>query len=92
MTHLVATEFESAGLTAEDLALCRFAKFLTSSPTEMKETQVVELRQQGFCDAAIHDAAQIASYFNYINRIADSLNVDLEEDIHAWEQGVPEKQ
>jgi hypothetical protein len=29
-------------------------------------------------DAAIHDALQVVSYFNYINRIADAVGVDAE--------------
>ncbi len=37
------------------------------------------LRAQGFSGAAIHDAVQVISYFNYINRVADALGVDLEE-------------
>jgi len=35
---------------------------------------------------AVHDAVQVISYFNYINRIADALDVDLEHDIVSWEQ------
>ena len=37
------------------------------------------LRVQGFSGTAIHDAVQVISYFNYINRVADALGVDLEE-------------
>ncbi len=37
------------------------------------------LRGQGFSATAIHDAVQVISYFNYINRVADALGVDLEE-------------
>lgn len=55
----------------------------------MSESHILELRQVGFDDSAIHDAAQVISYFNYINRIADSLNVDLESDVHSWEIEVP---
>ena len=36
------------------------------------------LRGHGFDDVAIHDAVQVIAYFNYINRIADCLGVDLE--------------
>ena len=39
---------------------------------------VQALRDAGFTDRAIHDAAQVAAYFNYINRIADGLGVDPE--------------
>jgi alkylhydroperoxidase family enzyme len=36
------------------------------------------LRDEGFTDADIHDAAQVVSYFSYINRIADGLGVEPE--------------
>jgi alkylhydroperoxidase family enzyme len=36
------------------------------------------LRAAGWDDRAIHDAAQVVAYFNYINRIADGLGVDPE--------------
>jgi alkylhydroperoxidase family enzyme len=41
------------------------------------------LRALGWSDRAIHDAAQVTAYFNYINRIADGLGVDLEPDMPA---------
>ena len=71
------------------MALCRFASRLTTDPAAMAQNHILDLRGGGFCDAAIHDASQVVSYFNYINRIADSLNVDLEDDVHSWELSVP---
>ena len=44
----------------------------------MRDGDVNELRNAGFGDAAIHDAIQVVSYFNYINRVADAIHVDLE--------------
>ncbi|MCB8943589.1 MAG: hypothetical protein H6658_07525 [Ardenticatenaceae bacterium] len=44
------------------------------------------LRQHGLDDRAIHDATQVISYFNYINRIADALHVEPEDFIRPWEQ------
>lgn len=37
---------------------------------------VQTLRSLGLTDSAIHDAIQVVSYFNYINRIADGVGVD----------------
>ena len=45
----------------------------------MTEGDVERLRAVGFGDAGIHDAIQVVSYFNYINRLADAVHVDLEE-------------
>lgn len=47
----------------------------------MGETDVAGLRAVGFDDRAIHDAAAVTAYFNYINRVADSLGVDLEPEM-----------
>lgn len=44
------------------------------------------LRAQGFDDRAIHDATQVISYFNYINRVADALGVEPETFIRPWER------
>ena len=45
----------------------------------MLEDDVVYLRDVGFDDEQITIAAQVIGYFNYINRIADGLGVDVEE-------------
>ena len=45
----------------------------------MTEADLAPLREHGLSDADIHDAVQVISYFNYINRIADALGTDLEE-------------
>ena len=41
------------------------------------------LRSYGWNDAAIHDAIQVVSYFNYINRIAEGVGI---EDEPEWER------
>ena len=45
----------------------------------MSPSDLEPLRSVGLDDATILDLAQVASYFNYINRMADGLGVDLEE-------------
>ncbi|MBA61107.1 MAG: hypothetical protein CMJ76_01965 [Planctomycetaceae bacterium] len=52
---------------------------LTIHPQEMCSEDVEHLQQAGFTDQQITVAAQVIGYFNYINRIADGLGVDLEE-------------
>ena len=74
----VKNDYRQADLTPSDRALMDYASKLTSEPGEMKSGDVQALRGAGFTDRAIHDAAQVAAYFNYINRIADGLGVDPE--------------
>ena len=53
----------------------------------MAQQDVDALRAVGLADPAIHDASQVVSYFNYINRIADALGVELETFVRAWGEG-----
>jgi alkylhydroperoxidase family enzyme len=48
------------------------------------------LREAGLSDRDILDAVEVISYFNYINRVADALGVDLEPEMPArpHQQGV----
>jgi len=50
----------------------------------MREADVEALRRSGFDDLSIHDAIQVVAYFNYINRIADAIHVDLEPGMPAY--------
>lgn len=50
----------------------------------MTEADIQTLRELGLDDVAIHDATQVISYFNYINRIADALGVERETWIQPW--------
>lgn len=45
----------------------------------MTRADIDDLRVVGFSDAAIHDAAAIVAYFNFVNRLALGLGVELEE-------------
>ncbi len=53
----------------------------------MTEADVETLRAVGFDDVAIHDAIQVVSYFNYINRVADAIHVDLEPEMPPYPGG-----
>ncbi|HEX5012004.1 MAG TPA: hypothetical protein VFY71_16585 [Planctomycetota bacterium] len=56
-------------------------------PASVTSEHVEALRQAGFDDRAISDAAQITAYFSYINRVADGLGVDLEPEMRAEAEG-----
>ena len=59
-------------------ALCAYAEKLTRRPGAMTAEDLAELRALGLDDTGLHDALQVIAYFNYINRVADALHVDLE--------------
>ena len=45
----------------------------------MTRADVEALRTVGLDDRAIVDANQVVSYYNYVNRVADGLGVELED-------------
>lgn len=74
----------AAGLTTPvEAALAHFAERLTRESWRMTSHDIEALRRVGLNDRAIHDAVQVVAYFNYINRIADGLGVNLEPEMTA---------
>ena len=74
----VRVDWRSAGLDSATAALLSYCEKLTRTPGAMRIEDVQRLREAGWNDRAIHDAAQVVAYFNYINRVADGLGVDPE--------------
>ena len=74
----VRADWRSAGLDESTSALIEYGEQLTRAPDSVTADDVDRLRDAGWDDRAIHDAAQVVSYFNYINRVADGLGVDPE--------------
>ena len=48
----------------------------------MSSRDIERLIEAGFSDAAVLDICQVVSYYNYVNRLADGLGVELEK---FWE-------
>lgn len=79
LVHHIMTDYTAAELSPVDRALCDHALKLTLTPAHVTEADIERLRALGLSDRAITDATQVISYFNYINRIADGLGIDLEK-------------
>ena len=75
----LAEDYTSAPIDPADRAMLDYAVALTRSPGSMGESDVAVLRGAGFEDGAILDICQVAAYYNYVNRLADGLGVELEE-------------
>jgi uncharacterized peroxidase-related enzyme len=74
----IKTDYTKAALNDVDRALCDHAIKLTRTPWRVTQADIDRLRSVGLTDRAINDATQVISFFNYINRVADGLGVDLE--------------
>lgn len=42
----------------------------------MEQTDIDVLSEHGLDDAAVSDAIQVGSYFNYVTRVADGVGID----------------
>ncbi|MDE0959268.1 MAG: hypothetical protein OSB09_00645 [Planctomycetota bacterium] len=60
--------------------IAAFTEKLTRSPSKMDASDIDALRRVGFDDGTILELVHVIGFFNHINRVADSLGVDLE----AW--------
>ncbi len=59
-------------------ALCALAEKLTRSPGACGESDLAPLRAVGLDDRGLHDFVLVVAYFNFVNRIASGLAVELE--------------
>lgn len=78
---LARGDLEGASLSDADRAMLDYALKLTREPWAITAEDVEGLRGHGFDDRAVHDLCHVASYYNYVNRMADGLGVELEP---AW--------
>jgi uncharacterized peroxidase-related enzyme len=77
-------DYRQAPLTPKERAMLDYVDKLTRAPWAMRESDVRSLRAVGFEDLAILHIVQLASFFNYINRVADALGVELDPGV--WER------
>jgi uncharacterized peroxidase-related enzyme len=68
-------DHRQANLSEPDRAMLDFAVLVTQQPSSATPADLDRLRRAGFDDRGILQIAMIASWFNYINRIADVLGV-----------------
>ena len=68
-------DYTQAVLSPQDRAMLDYAAKLTTQPARIMPYDLDRLRQAGFDDRAILQINLIASWFNYINRVADGLGV-----------------
>ncbi len=75
--------FRLAKLSPRQKALAQFAEQLTRNPASLRRQDIDTLRRHGLSDTDILDAVEVIGFFNYINRVADGLGIDLEPEMSA---------
>ena len=74
-------DYTQADLEPPVRALCDLAVQMTRAPASVTRADAERLQELGWSDAAISDAIQVVSYFNYVNRVADAVGI---EDEPEW--------
>jgi uncharacterized peroxidase-related enzyme len=68
-------DYTKAPLTEQERAMVEYVVQLTKDATRIGPENHERLRAAGFDDVGILQVTLIASWFNYINRVADALGV-----------------
>ena len=84
LAEQVGEDYHNANLTPKQVAMLEFAESLTVDPGNTKAAYVEELKSVGWADEDIVDIVHITCLFNYMDRLADGLGVELQPD-KGWE-------
>ena len=68
-------DYTRAPVTDEERVMLDYVAKLTRDATRVSPEDHARLREAGFDDQAVLQITLIASWFNYINRVADALGV-----------------
>ena len=68
-------DYTTAPITTQERVMVEYVVKLTIDATKIWKDDIERLRSVGFDDRGILQITLIASWFNYINRVADSLGV-----------------
>jgi uncharacterized peroxidase-related enzyme len=78
LVEALRQDYKTAPVTEPEKVMCDYVVQLTRDATKIHPTYHENLRAAGFDDTAILQITLIASWFNYINRVADALGVGRE--------------
>ena len=79
MIAALREDYHTAPITDEEKVMIEYVVQLTKDATKITPRHHERLRAAGFDDTAILQITLIASWFNYINRVADGLGVGREK-------------
>lgn len=78
LSAAIRRDWRTADLNEKDRAMLGYVEKLTKDPVSVGREDIEHLRSVGFEDTGILQINLIASWFNYINRVADGLGVGRE--------------
>lgn len=82
----ITLDWRRAGLDDRRAAICGYAEKLTLTPRECIEADLHRLRDVGLTDEEVWDVVEIASMYNFTNRMAMALAQLPNEEYHRARQ------
>jgi len=77
-------DFRGADIEEKDRAMLVYAEKVTLEHCNCNQEDVEGLRSLDFSDVEILDIVQVTAYYNFVNRMACGLGVELEP---YWDRG-----
>ena len=78
LVEALENDYTAAPITPQERVMVDYVVKLTKDATRIWKDDIEGLRAAGFDDRGILQITLIASWFNYINRVADALGVGRE--------------
>ena len=78
LVEALEKDYTTAPISEQDRVMLDHVVKLTKDATKVRPGDIEGLRTAGFDDRGILQITLIASWFNYINRVADALGVGRE--------------
>ena len=78
LVEALERDYTKAPLSRQDRVMLDYVVKVTKDATKVRRDDMDNLRAAGFDDRGILQITLIAAWFNYINRVADSLGVGRE--------------
>ena len=78
LVEAIQRDYRSAPISDQDRTMLEYVEKITRDATRVSREDHDRLRAAGFDDRGILQITLIASWFNYINRVADALGVGRE--------------
>jgi uncharacterized peroxidase-related enzyme len=75
LVEVLKKDYRSAEISEQDRTMLDYVVKLTKDATKVSPDDHAKLKAVGFDDRGILQITLIASWFNYINRVADALGV-----------------
>jgi uncharacterized peroxidase-related enzyme len=75
LVRALEEDYQTAPITEQDRVMLDYVVQVTKDATRISPADHERLRAVGFDDKGILQITLIASWFNYINRVADALGV-----------------